>query len=860
MGGGEILNATQRVVIRMAADFPSVLHRTLHLPNGVAVALVHDPQAVRVALVASVAGGSFHEPAAWPGLAHCVEHCVFLGSRERPGAAEFADYVHAHGGRYNARTLALQTLYFLEMPAAELSPALAALCGLLASPLFVAERVRREVEVLDAEYQARCADAAQQLLGAIAAQLPPGHPMSRFHAGARDTLPAHSPEFLAALRAWHARHYCGRNLRLLISGPQSLDALERCARESLGALPAGPAAGDGAWPALWPAEQRVVELALLQPHSVRRMSLWWPLQLAPAGLGGVLALLRQAVQHTARGSLPGELRALGWAQRVAVELQPADAGTTMLVLQLDLLDGGVGREREIAALCADWLARFATDRRLLPDAPEWQALCREQAWREYEMAPLERAALWVERWQAPGDWQPWLWHAAAPAALAAAAAPADPQQLIVQYARAELAQSEITPWFPVRWQARHHAALPAPAEVAWQAPPANPFLVAGAAAAEPALPDELAEHRHRQGLRPGHAALLLCWRAPGAAAEQAARLAEAALALQWRQELQAAARLGCEWLPLSRPGQLRFCLSGPQQLLPRVLSALLIALDQEQGAVWQQALREQEREASQQMLLRRLLAHPAAQWWPDAPPAAGAPLESATAAFERVQRFIHGARLHSLCLGNVPAEVRPALAGMGRPAAGAPPEPVRTVAAAPEWRLGMAEDEQAVLLRLLDRRADPRREAAWRLLAVLWQGAYYQALRVEQGLGYALFSRFHAGEDAAELQFGVQSPHVPVERLREAIQGFLARAVAELPATSPARLQQARRAVLDGLADPGTRQARLLRTCHAWLAAQPAGWAEEVRQAAQGLQLADLAAAAAALLGAATLRCWVSST
>lgn len=105
-------------VIGMGCEFPSLARRTLHLENGVQVALLHDPQATRIALAGSLAAGSFHEPAGWPGLAHFVEHALFLGSHGRPGASDFADYVHAHGGRYNARTLALQTLYLLEMPAA----------------------------------------------------------------------------------------------------------------------------------------------------------------------------------------------------------------------------------------------------------------------------------------------------------------------------------------------------------------------------------------------------------------------------------------------------------------------------------------------------------------------------------------------------------------------------------------------------------------------------------------------------------------------------------------------------------------------------------------------------------------------
>jgi predicted Zn-dependent peptidase len=833
----------------------------------VEVALLHDPQSTRIALAASVAAGSFHEPASRPGLAHFIEHCVFLGSAGLPGVADFADYVHAHGGRYNARTLALQTLYFLEMPSRELHSALKALTELLVCPLFVEERLQLELDVLDAEYRARCPDTAQQLLGAIAAQLHPQHPMSRFHAGTRETLQPKAPEFIAELRAWHARYYCGHHLRILISGPQPLDELERCARELLGSVPAGQASGAMTWPALWPDGQRVVELTLQQPQTVKCMSVWWPLDWALADQGGLLTLLRHALQQTARGSLLGELRTRGWAQQIAVRLEPASAHACLLVFHIDLLDGGSTRELEIAALCCDWLARFSMDAKLLPGDEEWRAICREQAWEEYEMAPLERAALWAERWhsQECEPWEPWPWHKSALAGLAAGLATVSRQRLIVQHACAGLDSAETTLWFPVRWRGRPLSGLPGVDHVQWQAPPPNPFLAGSEPLAVEQSPQNWrAENHYRQGLRPGHAALLLCWRGDEERAEAglAAQLVEAALAVRWRQTLQAAVQMGCDWLPLSRPGQLRFCLRGPAALLSRVLSSLLMPLGQEQGTAWGEALQRQQAGQEQQMLLRRLLAHPTAQWWPAGEDAATRCPDGAGDGelSGLVQRFIRGAQLHSQCLGELPADVWSVLEGMGRFAPGPPPGPRLIEAGSFSHGLGMAGDEQAVLLRLLASRSDPRREAAWRMLATLWQGAFYQALRVEQGLGYAVFSRFHSGEDGMELQFGVQSPHAPAGRLQEAILAFLEQATAALPATPVERLRPARRAVVGSLSDAGTRRARLLRTCHAWLAAEPAGWAEDVRLAAQRLQLDDLVRAARELLAVDTVRCWVSST
>ena len=59
-----------------------------------------------------VNSGSFHEPKDAPGLAHFLEHMVFMGSKKYPDENKFDEFLSARNGWSNAYTDAENTLYY----------------------------------------------------------------------------------------------------------------------------------------------------------------------------------------------------------------------------------------------------------------------------------------------------------------------------------------------------------------------------------------------------------------------------------------------------------------------------------------------------------------------------------------------------------------------------------------------------------------------------------------------------------------------------------------------------------------------------------------------------------------------------
>ena len=57
-------------------------YRVVRLPNQLQVLLIHDPETDKAAAAMDVNVGSFSDDEEMPGMAHAVEHLLFMGTRK----------------------------------------------------------------------------------------------------------------------------------------------------------------------------------------------------------------------------------------------------------------------------------------------------------------------------------------------------------------------------------------------------------------------------------------------------------------------------------------------------------------------------------------------------------------------------------------------------------------------------------------------------------------------------------------------------------------------------------------------------------------------------------------------------------
>ena len=97
--------------------------------------------------------GSFNDPHNRQGLAHFLEHMIFMGSTKYPAENDFSDLISANGGYSNAYTEFEYTNYQFKVNYTGLEKALDLQANLFASPLLLKDAMDREIKAVENEFQ-----------------------------------------------------------------------------------------------------------------------------------------------------------------------------------------------------------------------------------------------------------------------------------------------------------------------------------------------------------------------------------------------------------------------------------------------------------------------------------------------------------------------------------------------------------------------------------------------------------------------------------------------------------------------------------------------------------------------------------
>jgi insulysin len=354
---------TQTIVENIAkSDNDARSYRYLELPNRLRVLLISAPNSDKAAAALDVNVGSRQDPADRQGLAHFLEHMLFLGTDRYPEAGDYQNFISAHGGSHNAFTAFENTNYFFDIDSRYLEPALDRFSRFFVAPLFSAEYVDREKHAVYSEYKAGIRDDQRRSFDVLREVVNPQHPFAKFSVGSLETL-ADRPEHPVRndLLKFYGENYSANIMTLVVIGRESLDELQKMVGARFADVPNRARTIEPIDVPLFTADSLPTRVDIEPVQRDYSVVYAWPIGDQKADYRGKsLEYIGNILGHEGDGSLLSNLKQRGWAQGLSAGQGLDYRGGALFNISVSLTEAGSRHIDEITLAVYQAIERIRT--------------------------------------------------------------------------------------------------------------------------------------------------------------------------------------------------------------------------------------------------------------------------------------------------------------------------------------------------------------------------------------------------------------------------------------------------------------------------------------------------------------------
>ncbi|QYJ80005.1 insulinase family protein [Shewanella acanthi] len=212
-------------------------YRYIVLDNALRVLLVEDYDASQAAASMAVGVGHFDDPEDRPGMAHFLEHMLFLGTEKFPDSGEYHAFINQHGGSNNAWTGTEHTNFFFTINADVFAESLDRFSQFFIAPKFDLDLVDRERQAIESEFSLKLKDDIRRVYQVLKETVNPKHPFSKFSVGNLVTLGGEQAQVRSELLSFYRSHYSANLMTLCLVAPIPLDDLQHLATHFFSDIP-----------------------------------------------------------------------------------------------------------------------------------------------------------------------------------------------------------------------------------------------------------------------------------------------------------------------------------------------------------------------------------------------------------------------------------------------------------------------------------------------------------------------------------------------------------------------------------------------------------------------------------------------
>ena len=330
----------------------------LTLSNKLQVLLISDPSSDKASAALDVYVGSADDPEDFLGLAHFLEHMLFLGTKKYPTPDEYQKFISDHGGSHNAFTSLEHTNYFFDIQSDFLEEALDRFSQQFTTPLFNAEYVEREVNAVHSEYTSKVKDDSRRFFSAIKTTLSKSHPYSKFSVGNLETLKDTPEKSLRdALLDFYDQHYSANQMRLVVLGKEPLAKLKSWVATKFSDIPNKDIEAPKIDQPFFDQSDLPAQLNVQTVMDKRSLTVAFPLPSdSPYKDAQPLNYIANLIGHEGKGSLLSKLKSMDLVDSLSAGSQFDTQTHTLLLVSMSLTQKGLDNYKLILNTLFDYIA------------------------------------------------------------------------------------------------------------------------------------------------------------------------------------------------------------------------------------------------------------------------------------------------------------------------------------------------------------------------------------------------------------------------------------------------------------------------------------------------------------------------
>ncbi|RLL97604.1 hypothetical protein CFD26_106184 [Aspergillus turcosus] len=395
-------------------------YRVIRLPNKLEALLVHDPDTDKASASVNVNVGNFSDADDMPGMAHAVEHLLFMGTKKFPKENAYNQYLASHSGSSNAYTAATETNYFFEVsatadsgdgkpngqsltngttngitngttngtingttngtsngttngthllpesdtsnPSSPLYGALDRFAQFFVSPLFLESTLDRELRAVDSENKKNLQSDLWRLMQLNKSLSNPAHPYHHFSTGNLKTLKEDPQQRGLEVRSefikFYQKHYSANRMRLCVLGRESLDELEKWVEELFSEVE-NKDLPQNRWDDVqpWRDEDLGIQIFAKPVMDTRSLDIYFPF-LDEENLyeSQPSRYISHLIGHEGPGSILAYIKAKGWANGLSAGVMPICPGSAAFTISIRLTKEGLQQYREVTEVVFQYIA------------------------------------------------------------------------------------------------------------------------------------------------------------------------------------------------------------------------------------------------------------------------------------------------------------------------------------------------------------------------------------------------------------------------------------------------------------------------------------------------------------------------